>query len=130
MLSFASRMNRWNDVRRVRRALALPLVAFVGLLLRSTSATTQPARLRDAAMAVESRSPAIASACALLHPPAAVVESQRRAVPVSSDALPPSTPASLRTLRATIALAVEKHNRRATDIAFGYDATAPPFRSV
>jgi len=130
MLSLASRMNRLNDVRRVRRALALPLVAFVGLLLRSTSATTQPSRLRDAAMAVESRSPAVASACALLHPPAAVLESQRRATPLISDALPPATPASFRASRATIAPAAERENRRPTDIAFGYDATAPPFRPV
>jgi len=128
MLSLASRMNRWSGVRRVRRAFALPVVAVVGLLLRTTSATTQPARLRDAAAAVESRSPAVASACALLHPPAAVFESLRRDVPGTTHALAADTPASVRTRRAAIALAVDGDHRRASEMAFGYDATAPPFR--
>jgi hypothetical protein len=128
MLSLASRVNRWSDLRRVRRAFALPLVALVGLLLRTTSATTQPARLRDAAAALESRSPAVASAGALLHPPAVVLESHRRDLPATTHALAANTAGAVRASRAAIALAADGHRRRASETAFGYDATAPPFR--
>lgn len=130
MLSLASRMTRWSDTRQIRRAFALPLVAVVGLLLRSASATTQPSRLREAVASVESRSPAIATAHWLLHPPAAVPDSQRRTTPVTSDVLAPTPTTSVRALRPAIALDVRRDAGRTSDVPRGYDATAPPLFSV
>jgi hypothetical protein len=130
MLSFASRMAGWSDTRHVRRAFVLPLIAVVGLFLRSASATTQPSRLRAAVASVESRSPTVASKGGLLHPPAAVRESQRRTAPFVPDALAPVPAGLLHTLRPAAVHGVRLDLPRVSRVARGYDATAPPPRSV
>ena len=130
MLSLASRMIRWSDTRQIRRAFALPLVAVVGLLLRSASATTQPSRVREAVASVESRSPGVVTACWLLHPPAAVPESQRRTAPVTSGVLAATSSVSMHVRHAALSLGDPRAARHSTGVARGYDATAPPRFSV
>jgi len=129
MLSTASRMNRWSDVRRVRRALALPFVGvFVGLFLTTTSASTRTSTAHAGALSVESPSPIFENANGLLHPHAAVCDSQRRNAPVTSDFHAAVAQAFLHRTDATIAVASRPDLHRASDVARGYDATAPPFR--
>jgi hypothetical protein len=131
MLSTASRMNRWSDVRRVRRALALPFVGvFVGLFLTTTSvATRTPTPTPQAgASSVESSSPIFENANGLLHPSAAVFDSQRRHAPVTSDFHAAVAQAFRHRIDATISIASRRDFHRSSDVARGYDATAPPTR--
>jgi hypothetical protein len=131
MLSTASRMNRWSDVRRVRRAIALPLVGvFVGLFLTTTSASTRTSVAHSGALSVESTSPILENASGLLHPHSVVFDSQRRNAPVTSDFHAAVAQAFLHRTDATIAIASHPDPRRASDVARGYDATAPPSRFV
>jgi hypothetical protein len=130
MPSLASRMIGWSDTRQIRRAFALPLVAVFGLLLRSASPTTQPSRVREAVASVESRSPGVVTACWLLHPPAAVLESQRRTAPVTSGVLAATPSVSTHAQRAALSMADRRAARYSTGVARGYDATAPPRFSV
>jgi len=130
MLS-ASRMNRWSDVRRLRRAVALPFVGvFVGLFLTTTSASTRTLRAGDAALSVEAASLAFECAYGLLHAPATVLDAQRRVAAFTSDLHASHADAFVVTTRADIALVAHHELARTASAARGYDATAPPFRFV
>lgn len=129
MLSTASRLKSWAEVRRVRRSFVLPLIgACVGFFLTSAYAPTTSARSRAAAASVESTTPILECSGGLLHSPPAIVDTQRRSTPVASDALAADAPASSDAECASLALVVRRAAHRAAEIARGYDATAPPFR--
>lgn len=136
MLSLASGLNRWNCGRRARRAVALPIAgAFVGLLLTTTAAQTREPSLRDASLhgdslAAESAVAILQSANGLLHSPPAVLDAQRRSTPANCDALPASAAASVGELEASIESAWRHDIARASSVARGYDATAPPIRPI
>ena len=132
MLSTASRMNRWSDVRRVRRALALPFVGvFVGLFLTTTSGSTRTVRAQTDTSSVEATSPIFENANGLLHPHVAVFDSQRRNAPDTSDFHAAVARGFRHRIDATIAIASRRDFHRASRVARGYDATAPPpFRRI
>ena len=130
MLSLASRMTRWSDTRQIRRAFALPLVAVVGLLLRSASATTQPSRVREAVASVESRSPgdrdrvlaaSSSSRCSGLAAPHHAGHLGCAGGDVA---------VSMHVRHAALSLGDPRATRHSTGVARGYDATAPPRFSV
>jgi hypothetical protein len=127
MVSTTSRMNRLFGVRRVRRTFATPLLtAVVGLFLTAAQAPAKSARRDDAASGIEKISAAFQAGSARAHVLTSSVDAQRRATPPVYDALPTSPRVSIAALRAQIACGVRRDAPRTTDVARGYDATAPP----
>jgi hypothetical protein len=131
MLSTASRLNRWSDVRRVPRAIALPFVGLVvGLFLTTASASARTSGTNDAGASVESTPPIVRCPSGLLHPAAAVFDAQRRTSPIGSDLHAAfAQPFGLQ-VRGAIPVAPRHEVGRASGVARGYDATAPPVRFV
>lgn len=117
-------------MRRAHRALVLPLVcAVVGFFLTTSSVSPRTSIDRDAWSAIDRTPPNVDIASGFLRA-AAPLEVQRRTASLGSDALGHATTFAADYVAERTVTGTRRETWTASFIARGYDATAPPRRSI